>query len=244
MFLRLLLLVLLLTGCSDISPSPPPPPSPTPLVFTPLDAALTRGVPPSGAEITTVGYVLVDDGGTRLVDGLSFSAGPAAVPLSDRGAQIWLAIDGASALKGALRSAGDVRYALALARGRLEGPGSYGPGGAYRFRIADPRLDSIAPEETTVADLLDRSAVYEGRIVRIVGELLAQDEAALLVERIGPGGVPDSKARQVKLRAPIRDTSLLERLQGVSGGVRFGRVQVEGFWRNNVLTPLAILPVT
>jgi len=53
------------------------------------------------------------------------------------------------------------------------------------------------------------------------------------------------KARQIKLPVPLQDRALLGRLNGVSGGsIRFGRVQVEGFWRAGVLMPLSIILVT
>jgi hypothetical protein len=53
------------------------------------------------------------------------------------------------------------------------------------------------------------------------------------------------KARQIKLRAPIRDRALLGRLNGVSGGsIRFGQVQAEGLWQGGVLIPLSISLVT
>ncbi len=238
------LLLLLLAGCSEINLPAQIPPTPTPLVFTPLDDAVANGLPTSGAQVTTVGYVIVDAQGTRLVDGLSFSADQTPRPLSGSDEQIWLSIDGERALRTSLRAAGQVKYALVVVRGRLEGPGAYGPNGRYGYQIGDPRLQPAALQETTVAALLDKPAAHEGRILRVVGVLLAHAELALLVDHISVGGLPEPGARQVKLRTPLRDAALLERLKRAAGAVRFGQVQVEGFWRGGVLVPLAILPIS
>jgi hypothetical protein len=244
MRLQFLLAILLLAACSEVSTPPQTPPTPTPLVFLPLDV-LARDASSTGYEITTVGYVVVDASGARLVDGLSFSSGTTPQPLSAPSDQVWLGTDAVGQLGGALRTAGDIQYALVVARGRLEGPQAYGAGGAYRYHLSDPRLQPLAPQETTVADLLDNSAAYEGRPVRIAGALLTRDDSTLLVDRLGSGGLPEPGARQLKLRSPLRDKALLERLHGAAGGaVRFGQVQVEGFWRAGVLTPLSLLPIS
>jgi hypothetical protein len=244
MRLRVLLVVFLLVACSDVSPPTQQAATPTPLAFTPLADALAQGASASGADITTVGYIVVDNTGARLTDGLSFSAGPTPQPLSDVAGQVWLGTSAADALGDMLRAAGTLRYAVVVARGRLTGPGAYGPGGHYRYQISDPRLQPLAPQETSVAALLDNAAAYEGRVVRIAGSLLARSNAALLVDRLGPGGLPAPGARQIKLRGPLRDQALLARLHGTPGGaIHFGPVQVEGFWSGGALTPLALLPV-
>lgn len=238
------LILLLLAGCSEIRIPPQIPPTPTPLVFTPLGEAIAGGLPASGAEVTTIGYVVVDSQGTWLVDGLSFSAERTPRPLSGSDEQIWLSIDGERALRSSLRAAGQVKYALAVVRGRLEGPAAYGPNGRYGYQIGDPRLQPAAIQETTIAALLDNPAAHEGRVLRVVGALVARGESALLVDQLGAGGLPAPASRQVKLRTPLRDAALLEQLKGTDGAVRFGQVQVEGFWRGGVLVPLAILPIS
>jgi hypothetical protein len=238
------LLLLLLVACGDIVSPPAPPPTPTLLSFTPLGDMLGRSMPVAGAEVTTVGYVVVDDAGARLLEGMSFSAGDAPQPLTGAG-QVWLGAEVVRSLGGLLQRAGGVRYAVVLARGRLEGPGIYGPDGSYRYQLNDPRLQIIAPEETSVGALLDNAVAYEGRLVRVAGGLLARKESALLVEQLGAGGLPAPNTRQVKLRAPLRDMALLGRLKRTpNGAIYFGQVQVEGFWRTGQLTPLAILPIS
>src|SRR5436190_17572600 len=87
---RFLLALLLLVACGEVSSRPELPPTPTPLVFMPIDDALGLNLPTSGANITTIGYVIVDEGGARLLGGLSFSAGATPQPLSGADRQIWL----------------------------------------------------------------------------------------------------------------------------------------------------------
>lgn len=242
MRLCVFLLVLLLAACSDAGAPVRLPASPTPLAFTPLGDALARGAPASG-DLITVGYIVVDAAGAWLTDGLSFSAGPTPQPLSGAD-QVWLGPAAPSGLDAGLRAAGTLRYAAVVARGKLDGPGAYGPGGRYRYQISAPQLQPLAAQETTVAALLDNSALYEGRLVRIAGSLLARSNSALLIDRLGPGGLPAPGARQIKLRGPLRDQALLNRLQVASGGaIHFGPVQIEGLWRGGALLPLSLLPV-
>ncbi len=132
---------------------------------------------------------------------------------------------------------------MVLARGRLEGPGNYGPDGSYHYQMRGPQLQAIAPEETNIRTLSGNAAAYEGRIVRLTGALLAHSGSAVLVERLGAGGLPEEGARQLKLNGPIRDHKLLDQLKRTGGGIYFGQVQIEGFWRGGQLTPLAILLV-
>jgi hypothetical protein len=226
--------VFLLAGCAQSSASPP-------------DLASALLVPealaqPSRGEVSVVGYLLEDAAGVRLVDGLVFGREGPRAP-SDPAEQLWLG-EGPVASAG-LNAAGAVRYGLALVGGRIEGPGAYGPGGRHRFRLQAPAVRVQVPQEASLETLLKRSSDYTGKPVRVTGSLLARPGAALLLERLGPGGAPAPGARQVKLAGPLREALLPESLsRSPSGDVRFGVVQVEGVWRNDALTPLAILPVT
>src|SRR6185295_11811676 len=118
-----LLVLLLLVACGEISSLPQIPPTPTPLIFTPLGDLLGHNLPVAGVEITTVGYVVADDAGGRLLEGLSFSTGATPQPLVGATGQIWLGTDSVHTISGLLQHAGDIRYAVVLARGRIEGPG-------------------------------------------------------------------------------------------------------------------------
>ena len=240
----LILVMLLLVACGDIVSPPTLPPTPTPLVFTPLDELLGHSMPLAGAEITTVGYVVVDAAGARLLDGLTFSAGEAPQPLSSVG-RVWLGTEIVRSLGGLLQRTGGVRYAVVVARGRLAGPGVYGPDGSYRYQLNDPHVRTLTHEETSISALLDNTAAYEGRLVRVAGGLLARKDSALLVEQLGAGGLPAPGTRQIKLHGPLQDLALLGRLKRTpNGAIHFGQVQIEGLWRSGQLAPLAILPIS
>jgi len=237
------LLTLLLAACQNAAAPPSLPPTLMPIAFVPIDVLLKPNAAPPQGAVTTAGYLVVDHTGATLVDGLSFAADGEPHRL-DNSNQIWLGA-GIETNEGRLRSAGKLQFAPAQVHGRLEGPGAYGPSSSYRYQIIGPSINVIAAQETTIGDLLDHSAGYENRLVRLVGSLIAHDSSALLVDQLGTGGLPMPKARQLKLRAPLQDHALLARLKGVSGGtIRFGQVQIEGFWRAGVLIPLSIVLVT
>jgi hypothetical protein len=239
------LLALLLTACQNAAaPAPSLPPTPTMIAFAPLDLLLKSGATPPQGEVTTAGYLVVSSAGVELVDGLSIAVDGTA-QLLDNTNQIWLGAGVETNIKAQLRAAGTLQFAPVRLHGRLEGPGAYGPNSSYRYQIIGPSIEVFAAQETTIGDLLDHSAGYENRLVRLVGSVIVHDSSALLVDQLGVGGLPMPKARQIKLRAPLQDRALLSRLKGVSGGVvRFGQVQVEGFWRAGVLIPLSIVLVT
>jgi hypothetical protein len=239
------LLALLLAACQNTAaPAPNLPPTPTLIAFVPLDVLLKTNVAPPLSDVTTAGYLIVDRSGAWLVDGLSFAA-DGTPQLLDNTNQIWLGASIDKSIQGQLRAAGLFQFAPARVRGRLEGPGEYSLSHSYRYQLIGPSIEVIAAQETTISDLLDHSAGYENRLLRLVGSLIARDSSALLVDQLGAGGLPLPKARQLKLRAPLQDRTLLGRLKGVSGGaIRFGQVQVEGFWRGGVLIPLSIILVS
>jgi len=110
--------------------------------------------------------------------------------------------------------------------------------------VTNARAELLAPRDATITALLERPQAYDGAIVRVAGGLLARPGAALLVERLGTGGVPAPGTRQIKLVAPLADGIVPETLGRSPGGdVRFGAVLVEGRWQNGVLMPLAISAV-
>lgn len=239
----LLVTLWLLAGCA--SPTAPPSPAPPgPPAVLPLDEAL-RAMPNAPRNVTVAGYLFIDSRGPRLVAGVSFSEGATPAPLPPESEQVWVNPEEIGNMAGSLREMGGASLALVIASGRLAGPGSYGFGGLYRFRLEDQQLQVVAPLEATVAGLIDSPATYAGRLVRVNGAILVQQHGALLVERLSAGGVPEPGARQVKLRLPHRDPALLGKLQTLPGReIRFGRVQIEGFWSGRTLTALALFPIT
>lgn len=232
-----------LAGCQDVSAPAPANTTPSPVALA-LPAELLRGSPPT-AEVTTAGYVFVDAAGATLVESVVFEADGTPRPLATGLAPIWLGESAAAQLGDKLRSAGALRYAAVLARGRLAAPGAYGPAGKYRYELSGAALVPLVAQETSVGELLDHPATYQARLVRVVGGLLLSEKSALLVDRLGAGGLPASTARQIKLRVPLRDRALLDRLKGVSSGaVRFGQAQIEGFLRGSALVPISITLVS
>ena len=235
-----LMLALVLGACGSVV-APLAPTTEPMLSFAPIDEVLARQ--PHGAEVRTAGYIIVDDAGAELVGNVSFSSGTTPQALGAMNERIWLGAEVAPTLKGVLRSAGSVHYAIVVAQGRLEGPGAYGPDGAYTYQLVSPSLQTLAPEEVTIAALL--AGPRQERLVRVVGALLTRADSALLVEELNAGGLPAPKARQLKLRAPLRDKALLAQLHGSPNGtIRYGHVQVEGFWHDGLLTPLSIILVS
>jgi hypothetical protein len=229
--------LLTLTGCAGAADAPPELATPSLGAvpsFQPLSDILAA--PPSRRAVTAAGYYYLGRDGPVLVDGLSFS-GDAPQPLGAEPAQqLWLG----EALSPA--EVARASYAPALAQGILEGPGRYGPGGRFAFQLAGASLKPLTPINLTVQELLAKAFVYDGQLVRVRGALLLSQQSSLLVERLDDHGIPPAQARQVKLLPPFRDEALRARLPGASGQVRYGPVEVEGFWRRGALLPLGITP--
>lgn len=244
--LRAAILTLLLTACAASVPQPlPVPPTAVPQPFTPLAELTQGGFPLAGTLVTTAGYAYADAGGTRLLNALSFSAGTTPDPLTPPQQQLWLADTPPAPLDQLLRAAGDARVATVRVRGMLRGPGQFGPQGAFAYQLEQPQFELLVPQDVSFAALFADDQDYQYQLIRIVGTLFAQGDSGLLVEKTDANGVPAPGARQVKLGAPIRDAALLTQLQQARDTtVHFGPVQVEGFWRNGALVPLAILPAS
>lgn len=237
----LLLGLTLLAGCSHANSPRRDPPTPTPLVFSRVADVLQRPSASAALPLSIAGCLYVDSHGARLLDGLSMSAGATPQPLAQPEAQIWIDPAALEQLGGRLLQAGQARYAVVLAHGQIEGPGTFGADKRYRYRLRDARLEPIAPLETTLSELLNRENAHSSRFVRLTGGLLAGERNVQLAERIGPGGLPASDASQIDLLEALRDRALIGRLQRAPGGqVAFGRVQVEGLWRDGSLFPLVI----
>jgi hypothetical protein len=234
-------IIILLTACRSgntgpqISATQPPG-----FGYTPLTTILAA---PHAGVITTAGYYYNSGDGPILVDSLSFS-GVQPAPLDEQpNQQVWLGTAISADVQNGLRTQGAVSYAPLLATGTIDGPGAYGPGGRYAFQLSGPRLTLLVPVALTVTALLQKSFSYDGQFVQVKGTLLMNADSALLLDELGPGGVPPRTSRQIKLAEPIRDKQLLTRLTAsASGNARYGEVQIEGFWRSGQLLPLGIVP--
>ncbi|MCS6881014.1 MAG: hypothetical protein RMK84_02000 [Oscillochloridaceae bacterium] len=233
-WLSLWLLVPLLIACgAERRARPTPLPAPTTPALSAVLAAATPG------PVRTFGYLLISHEGATLVEGVSMAPDGSPVPLVPEG--LWLGDPPPLPDEPALDEAGAVRYGIVNASGILAGPGRFGPEGRYSYRLSDPRIIPLGLREVTIALLLENSGLYEGQAVRVRGDLLARGDAAVLVERLGPGGVPEAAARQIKLDGPVRDSGALAALHTNPGNkVRFGPVEITGVWRGGRLYPLNV----
>lgn len=229
---------LLLAACSSAArPLPTPPPAPTVPAVGELVAAAAPGA------VTTVGYLYTTAEGSVLAD--SLGAGANGAPAPAEGLSVWVESSPALPPGSSTSLEGGASYALVEARGALEGPGQFGPGGRYAFRMVAPALKPLSVRELTIPLLLQNSGLYEGQPVHIQGQLIADAESAILVERLGRGGVPEADALQLKLAAPPRDPAVAAGLSPAgSGKVRYGPVDITGLWRAGRLYPLYVVPRT
>lgn len=210
-----------LSACGAAQPLPLP---------VDLATAANRGPQPM------IAFFYRDQQGARLVSSLSASTDPP-IPLEPPEQQVWLGeVDIPAGL--ALSVAGDVQYGMVIAQGDWQPAGQYGPGGVWPHALASPRLQPFTPATVALADLLSDTR-YEGQVVRLRAALIVSTGASLLVEEIGPGGVPAATARQVKLLYGDRDQALLDRLQ-TSGAARFGYVDAIGRWKQGRFEPLLL----
>ncbi|NCC31866.1 MAG: hypothetical protein EOM24_07555 [Chloroflexia bacterium] len=226
-------LLLLLAACSS-EPTPAPTILPAPTV--PVVGEILAQ--PQPGAIQTIGLLVLSAEGALLTDGLSVSG---ARPQPVGPALIWL--DQVPPLPPEPEPVrlGELSYLVVEARGILEGPGTFGPAGAYAYRLTSPTLISRSSRDLTIDLLLRNSALYSGQPIRLSGELLASPQSALLVERLGPGGVPADNARQIKLSDPLRDEAVRQQLTTSNDArIVFGSVEILGIWRNTTLYPLII----
>lgn len=232
-----LALLCLLAACAAPPAPPALPPTPTAVPFTPIDQL------PQGGAVTAIGYLLIRDGAALIAPAASM-IGSAPQPLGPPDQLIWCGPVDQLRIIGALAADEGVQHAIVYARGTIEGGGAYGPGGAYRRQLTRPELTVVAPEETSVAQLV--AGGQRSGIVRLLGGMIINASgAATLVDALSSGGVPEPGAQQIKLRLPAEDPDLLARLTHTPGSsVSYGQVQVEGYWRNGALVALAIRPLS
>jgi hypothetical protein len=236
--------ILMLSACQDASAPAQLPPTATPMAFVVIPDLLTAQLA-RDRLVTTIGYVLADQTGAILVDAVVFDPTGKPQPLDTGSPPLWLGAQVPAQIRGLLRTASGLEYGSVIVRAHLIGPGNFGPNSQYHYQLTDPILQPLAAQETTIDELLSQPATYESRLIRIVGGLLIRETSALLVDKLGAGGIPEPKSRQIKLRAPINDQAVLARLKGVPGGaVHFGQIQIEGLWRNGALTPISVTIIT
>lgn len=124
-------------------------------------------------------------------------------------------------------------------RGTLSPPGAYGRDQQFTYQFSVEQADLLQPERTTLANLAENPRALDRVLLRLEGTLLVQREAALLVDRVSAGGVPLASGRQIKLPRAALDDQTVAALNR-SGEVRWGAVEVIGWWQDGALTPFVI----
>jgi hypothetical protein len=156
-------------------------------------------------------------------------------PAPSRSDEIWLA----EPLPAAVLDELDAGIGVIRARGTLSPPGAYGRDQQHTYQFVAQEVTVLQPEPTTIANLARNPQALDRVLLRVRGTLLAQPNDALLVEDVSESGVPTAASRQIKLSRSAIDAAALEALQ-TSGEVRWGAVEVVGWWQDGTLIPLAI----
>lgn len=227
----LALLLCLLGACAPNRPAPIPAASlQTANVTAVLPEVLAEPQQWSGRELTLISPVY-DDGENRLL----------AVPLPvsadsvDQTKGIWLA----EPLSAEVQQKLSVENTIVKLHGVLSPPGAYGREQQFAYQFVAEQSHVLTPERTTIANLALNPQALDQILLRLEGTLLADPDAALLVDEVGAGGVPKANGHQIKLVRTALSPTLVDSLSG-SANVRWGKVEIVGWWQNGTLTPLMV----
>ncbi len=196
-------------------------------VIVPLPAVLEAPQQWSGRRITLVAPVQSDGGGRVLSSASPSAHGPKA--------SIWLAEPLPEDVRRNLRQG----TGLLKLHGVLSPPGAYGAEQQFPYQFTASRAATLVTERTTITNLALNPGALDQILLRLTGTLLARPDAALLVEKVSEGGVPLGSAKQLKVPHSAIDQTLLESFRS-AGDVRWGTVEIVGWWQNGALTPLII----
>lgn len=135
----------------------------------------------------------------------------------------------------------DLRQGTGLLKlhGVLSPPGAYGTEERFPYQFTADRTAVLVPERTTIANLALNPAALDQLLLRLTGTLLVRPDAALLVDEVSEGGVPTASAKQLKVPRSAIDPTLLQAFKS-AGDVRWGTVEIVGWWQKGALTPLMI----
>lgn len=237
----LFLLLLLLTGCNGPTTSDR---SPTGMVSDILYINEAIAGTPTHASRQIIGYLYADAQGVFLADQIVLRAG---TPLFRHGrdpphTHIWMGLSLSPKQERVLSNEDGAYYGVAQAQGQMEGPATFGPEGRYQYQLDNAALTVLFPLETSIRDLIRMPAAESDQLVKVEGDILLNDQSALLFEQLGSGGVPIPDSRQIKLTYPSDSTLLTRYLNSApNSAVHFGSVGIVGIWRQNSLRPLAYM---
>ncbi|MBV9788654.1 MAG: hypothetical protein JOZ51_10800 [Chloroflexi bacterium] len=229
--LMLAVLAVMFAGCA----SGPPPALPTPTALPPtpvlsISDVLAEPQRWSGQEIIVVALVGGQGADQVLTAGLG-NSDPSAVSPEQA---IWLA----ESLPAELQSQAQAGNNIVRVRGRLSPPGAYGRDQQFPYQLSAAQIEVLMPERTTLANLAQNPQALDKVLLTVEGTLLTQQNSALLTDQVSEGGVPTGQ-NQIKLSRTTIDRALFDKLNS-SGEVRWGAVQVVGWWQNATLTPFKI----
>jgi hypothetical protein len=176
--------------------------------------------------VTVIAPIWQTEAGHSLVPALDLDAQGGFQPLA--GEQGGVAVEGLE-LKGLHdQPAGSYGVSRVTGEVRVDGQGAR--------RIVEAQGKVVAPIALGLRELLVNSEVYEGQVIAVEASLLLNSSSALLVDGVGPGGVPTADSRQLKLAEPAPDVPVLRRLEGAAGQtVVRSQVSVVGLWRDGRL---------
>ncbi|ABX06887.1 MAG TPA: hypothetical protein DEF47_12045 [Herpetosiphon sp.] len=93
----------------------------------------------------------------------------------------------------------------------------------------------VEPTSISLGELNQNLAVYNNQVVRLNGTLLLKDQAALLVEEVGSGGVPTANAAQITVEQIPSQSPIIQQLPNQQGNIRYGQLTIIGMLRGKTL---------
>ncbi len=226
-WLVMLMMLLLLAGCGPAGLPTPLPVEANPGALRSL-SEIGRG-DLDGATVSVIAPVIQRSAARTLVPALSFSSPGLPQPLLTSPVEsVLLGGDPLGDLTAV--PADGSEYGIVRATGLVQLT-------ADGVRQLQPTTVKVLPPASLSLDELQaNSATYNGQVVALKGTLLIKPGAALLVDAVGPGGVPSETGAQIKIDQPFGDAALVDRLPQGGGEIRYGPVTVVGLWRGQSLT--------
>ena len=93
----------------------------------------------------------------------------------------------------------------------------------------------VEPTSISLGELNQNLAVYNNQVLRVSGTLLLKDQAALLVEEVGSGGVPTANAAQITVEQIPSQSPIVQQLPNQQGTIRYGELVLVGMLRGKTL---------
>lgn len=128
-------------------------------------------------------------------------------------------------------------------RGVLSPPGAYGRNQQFPYQFTTQQAVILMPERSTIANLALNPSALNQVLLRLEGTMLVRPDAALLVDKVSEGGVPQADGHQIKLQR-VKLDEVVERSFTRKGDVQWGAVEIVGWWQDGTLTMMSLTPRT